>query len=330
MGNDCFDHSAGADDQIQKQNEEWTSDQEQRRKRLDRISNALAEHNEQTLRQWYMNGQGQTMIVIPAPVTFWMGSPPTERERASDETLHRQNILRPYAVADKPVTVTQFSRFLLAKPKAAREFDYGGRLADILKKHAPNANCPIVTVSWFMAAHYCNWLSEQEGFPSSEWSYQWNSDSQYAKGMRLEVGRSGYRLPTEAEWEYACRAGALTSRYYGETPELLDRYAWHQGNSGGRTWPVGMRIPNDWGFFDMHGNVWQWCLDKYDLLSADEQSTPIDAITSGSIEINEESRRSRGGAYFNNAFQLRSAYHIGRTPADRTVTIGFRPARTFR
>src|SRR5213075_1157563 len=73
--------------------------------------------------------------------------------------------------------------------------------------------------------------------------------------------RTGYRLSQEAEWEYACRAGAATPLYYGTSAELLSRYAWHQSNSQDRTWPVGQKRPNDLGLFDMHGNVWTWVSD---------------------------------------------------------------------
>jgi formylglycine-generating enzyme required for sulfatase activity len=73
----------------------------------------------------------------------------------------------------------------------------------------------------------------------------------------------GYRLPTEAEWEYACRAGAVTSRYYGETEELLPRYGWYVKNAGGRSRPVGSKKPNDLGLFDLHGNVYTWCQEIY-------------------------------------------------------------------
>src|SRR5438094_7675754 len=89
---------------------------------------------------------------------------------------------------------------------------------------------------------------------------------QIKKGMTLPADylqRSGYRLPTEAEWEYACRAGAVTSRYYGESEELLGKYAWYGSNSAGHTWPVGMLKPNDLGLFDMHGNVYTWCQERF-------------------------------------------------------------------
>jgi formylglycine-generating enzyme required for sulfatase activity len=75
--------------------------------------------------------------------------------------------------------------------------------------------------------------------------------------------RTGYRLPTEAEWEYACRAGSVSSRYYGSSVELLPRYAWYAANSQERAWPVGQKRPNDLGLFDMHGNLWTWAQDVY-------------------------------------------------------------------
>src|SRR5208282_774010 len=124
----------------------------------------------------------------------------------------------------------------------------------------------MTAVDWYAASAYCNWLSEREGIPEDQWCYLKNTQGAYAEGMKLApdyLSRGGYRLPTEAEMEYACRAGAVTSRYYGETEELLANYAWYQKNSTERTWPVGLLKPNDLGLFDMHGNVWTWCQERF-------------------------------------------------------------------
>src|SRR5262249_29326460 len=109
-------------------------------------------------------------------------------------------------------------------------------------------------------------LSKKEGLPEDQWCYLPNKNGGLAHGMQLApdyLQRTGYRLPTEAEWEYACRAGAVTSRYYGESEELLEKYAWYGKNSAQRTWPVGILKPNDFGLFDMHGQVDVWCQDEY-------------------------------------------------------------------
>src|SRR5262249_9264774 len=116
------------------------------------------------------------------------------------------------------------------------------------------------------AAAYCNWLSEWEGIAEEEWCYLPNKHGKYTEGMRLVpdyLSREGYRLPSEAEWGCACRAGAMASRYYGESEELLGKYAWYTRNSQDRGMlRVGSLKPNDFGLFDMLGNALEWCQDS--------------------------------------------------------------------
>ena len=118
----------------------------------------------------------------------------------------------------------------------------------------------MIGVSWYAAAAYCNWLSKQEKVPETEWCYLPNKKEGYKEGEGYEEGmtppenvleRKGYRLPTEAEWEYGCRAGAGTSRYYGSKVDLLGRYAWYNATSPDRARPCGSLQPNDLGLFDM-------------------------------------------------------------------------------
>jgi formylglycine-generating enzyme required for sulfatase activity len=141
--------------------------------------------------------------------------------------------------------------------------------------------------------------------------------------------RKGYRLPTEAEWEYACRAGAVTSRSYGESEELLGKYGWHLQNAEDRSWPVGSKKPNDTGLFDVHGNVFTWCQERFSEYphikgsesSDDKEDTLV--ITSADIRV------MRGGAFSYPASIVRSANRRRSVPTSRGDNVGFRPARTF-
>src|SRR5262249_35669484 len=128
---------------------------------------------------------------------------------------------------------------------------------------------------------------------------------------------SGYRLPTEAEWEYACRAGAATSRCYGETAELLSHYGWYYDNSLGQTQPVGTKKPNDWGLFDMHGNIWNWCQERHKPYAAVKQGERLDDIEDTFSITIINSRVLRGGSFSNPASMVRSSYRTLRGPADR-------------
>src|SRR5262249_46979288 len=142
------------------------------------------------------------------------------------------------------------------------------------------------------AAAYCNWLSEREGRPSC---YVPTDSGEYKPGMRVDasaVAKGAYRLPTESEWEFSCRAGTETSRYFGDAPDLLGRYEWFVGNSGDCAQHCGWRLPNELGLFDMLANVFEWCHDRH------LESPPSPgAITLDVIEdeaISDEKRLFRG------------------------------------
>jgi formylglycine-generating enzyme required for sulfatase activity len=213
-------------------------------------------------RRWFVNGQGQTFAVIEGAVEFHMGTPATDAERiGNNEPLRHIVIPRRFAVATKEVTVEQFQRFLKLAEITIDQYQVW---PGFLNKYSPDPDGPWIGPDWYAAAHYCNWLSEQEGLPKEQWCYIPNESGAYAEGMSIPANvleRKGYRLPTEAEWEFACRAGTLTSRYYGSSLDLLDRYAWYLANSKEHAWGCGSLLPNDLGLFDMLGNAYEWVQD---------------------------------------------------------------------
>ena len=148
---------------------------------------------------------------------------------------------------------------------------------------------PIEQVTWYDAKEFCRRLSEKEGVT--------------------------YRLPTEAEWEYACRAGTTTRYYWGD--RIDEDYLWYKDNSGWKTHPVGQKLPNAWGLYDMAGNVWEWCEDWYGSYSPDEQTDPV-GPSSGS------SRVLRGSSWYGGTEFVRSANRDLFTPSYRYTNIGFR------
>jgi formylglycine-generating enzyme required for sulfatase activity len=270
-------------------------------------------------RRWYVNSQGQTFAVIEGPVEFRMGSPPTEPDRDPVESLHRLVIPRRFTIADREVTVEQYQRFVQSHPQFGVQRQY-------LNRYSPEGTVPMIGVSWYGAGAYCNWLSEQEKLPKDQWCYLPNPSGEYGARMSIPADalkRRGYRLPTEAEWEYACRAGAMTSRYYGSSKDLLDHYAWYIANSGdpGRAQACGELLPNDLGLFDMLGNVYEWCQDRTITQRGDSQPS-IDDI------LDEIPRLLRGGSFVTRQEYVRSASRSWFGPTYRNTSNGFRPART--
>jgi eukaryotic-like serine/threonine-protein kinase len=295
-------------------NEDWAKDREGRAKRLGKIQELVKKDREKTPPQWYVNGQGQTMVVIPGPVDFVMGSPDTEEGRGL-ETQHNRRIGRSFALAATAVTKEQFLRF---RPKFSHN----------QMKRYPEPTCPIGGVAWYEAAAYCNWLSGREGIAKDQWCYETDRQGRVTRLKANYLSLTGYRLPTEAEVEYATRAGAVTSRSYGETEELLERYGWYSKNSKGRTWPVGSKKPNDLGLFDLHGNVYTWCQERYQDYPTSKEGERIEDKEDSLSIISTDFRVLRGGSFSRSAVAVRSAFRIWVAPTNRYAYVGFRPART--
>ena len=316
---------------------------------------ALAERDQQLAgrgpqgRRWFVSKEQHTMAVVRESVILRMGSPANEPGRvpasdSPDEPLRRVRIPRSFAISTKEVTIAQFRRFLDANPTIKQRFafpDNPDRMSEILQRLSPDQDSPQIAVTWYEAAMYCNWLSKEEGLPQSEWVYPMTIQS----GMQMPRGhlqRRGYRLPTEAEWEYGARAGSETSRFFGSAETLLDQYAWYSKNpprsrndpvdpsDPQRTWPVGQLKPNDLGLFDVYGNVWEWVQDRLQELPASDRV--VNDVEDQVSEVSDtQARVRRGGGFPYEAAMMRSAARGTRTafPYLRRDNVGFRIARTY-
>ena len=299
---------------------EWTLRRWKQDEKLRNLDAELSKLKDRGNRRWYMNSQGQTFAVIEGPVEFRMGSPPTEPERLSREILHRRIIPRRFAIATQEVTVEQYQEFVKENPVD----DHANN-----DRYSLDPKGPMNGVSWYHAAAYCNWLSRKENLPEC---YEPNDRGQYAEGMKIRADalqRTGYRLPTEAEWEYGCRAGAGTSRYYGSNVDLLGRYAWYHATSLDRAWACGSLLPNNLGLFDMLGNVYEWCQERALVHRPDVTGTITDAINILEYVHENTHRFLRGGTFSDQPAIVRSAFRDLYQPSYRSFDGGFRPSRTY-
>jgi eukaryotic-like serine/threonine-protein kinase len=272
-------------------------------------------------RRWYVDKEGQTMVLIDGPVEFDMGSPPSEPTRGDFEPFHRRLIPRRFAIASKEVTIERFQRF--AKEKTGKELRFE-------TKYSPTPDCPQPNMTWYDAAAYCNWRSEKEKLRPC---YLRNLQGRYTEGMRVDseaVAAGGYRLATQGEWEYACRAGTTTSRYFGSSPELLAHYECYLENagakSGQRARPCGSLLPNDLGLFDLLGNVIEWCHDRKAESPLDPGRVIPDEILGE--EIVRQNRILRGSSFRRDPLGLRSANQAWMGAAEFESEVGLRVART--
>jgi formylglycine-generating enzyme required for sulfatase activity len=279
-------------------------------------------------------GPPEGMVLIPGG-SFTMGSQDGEPSRSSAESPRHIVTLSPFYLGARVLTLGEFRAFAEDSGyKTDAERLGGGNIYDrtgwLMKEGASwrkpfieqDDTHPVVLVSWNDAIEYCIWRSRREGL---EPAYRKAADGSVSCDLRAP----GYRLPTEAEWEYACRAGTLgpfntgdnittdQANYDGKNP--------YNGNARGefrrRTVPVGSLPPNQWGLYEMHGNVWEWCWDRFGEYSAGPVVDPT-GPTSG------EQRVSRGGSWTNNGRYLRSANRNYLNPDYRLNYLGFRLARS--
>jgi sulfatase modifying factor 1 len=240
----------------------------------------------------FRNSLGMEFVLIPAG-TFVMGSPPDEPNRGSDEIQHKVTISRPFYMQNTEVTLKQWRAVM------GKRFLSSRKGAD---------NMPVVKISW----HDC---------------------IRFMKKLNV-LGQWSYRLPTEAEWEYACRAGSSTAYSWGNTidcgramygnnslksRECLD-YVRSRGLTIDQPTPVKSYLPNAWGLYDMHGNVWEWCRDWHGDYTRSAKIDPF-GPDSGTMRVR------RGGSWFKYGYTCRSANRNYAHPSSRYQTTGFRLVR---
>ena len=246
--------------------------------------------------------------VFAKPGAFMMGSPSGEAGRNSNETRHGVTLTQGFYMWRHEVTQEEFESLMGYSPS---HFSSCGK------------DCPVENVSWHEAVAFCNTLSKREGLTecfdcrgsrsavtcSLKSAFTGNGGKDYYKCP-------GYRLPTEAEWEYAARAGSAGATYGG-----LDEIAWHDGNSERKPHAVGGKKANAWGLYDMIGNVWEWTFDWYGSFPRGSTTDPV-GPPSGSNRV------FRGGGWYNFAGYCRAAIRVGDRPSFRGNYLGFRPSRS--
>ena len=223
-------------------------------------------------------------------------------------------IAAPFFISSHEVTFEQFCEF---------RKEHRGLFK---RQRMPRNEEPVFSVTWFDCMKFCRWLSEREGIRRDQMCYP--PEDEIKEGMKLPIdfqSRTGYRLPMEKEWEYACRAGATASRFFGNDEGMLPRYGWFIENAHGHPEPHGKLLPNDFGLFDILGNIKEWCQDVY----KDDLAVRAAAGNVVPPDLGAE-RVVRGGGFSDQARQLRAANRYPSDPTTPAYSIGFRIVKTVR
>jgi formylglycine-generating enzyme required for sulfatase activity len=256
---------------------------------------------------------GQIKLRLIPAGEFKMGSPDGQGD-SDEHPQHKVRITRPFYMGAYEVTQAQYQAVTGRNPS---DFSSTGGMKNRVAGQSTDQH-PVENVSWLDAVKFCNLLSEKEGLKPV---YEIQGDT-----VRVpDWNATGYRLPSEAEWEYACRAGNSAAYSFGDAPNQLGDYAWHDGNSkvngNGCTYPVGQKRANAFELYDMHGNVWEWCWDRYD---ENYYKQPLAEDPHGPEGASP--RVSRGGCWRSVPANCRSAGRYGFEPAYRHGILGFRLA----
>ncbi len=266
---------------------------------------------------WYTTSQGQKMAVIPGPATFLMGAPKSNPFDIDSGRQAQVTIDRTYAICTTEVTHRDFQAFL----------DDSG-YADVWHSKSPiHGDYPQTNINRKAMAAYCNWLSVRDGLPHSELCY--DSDGRSIVSPHI-LDRLGYRLPTVAEWEFACRSGAGTSHSYGNDAVLLNEYAWVLRTShDDRSSPVARLMPNDFGLFDMHGNVLETTLNAPRYLSTTLDRDRHLPIAKHFARASTEKVIACGGWFGSSYIATQSGWRSNLSVQVSNNVTGFRIARTL-
>jgi serine/threonine protein kinase/formylglycine-generating enzyme required for sulfatase activity len=257
------------------------------------------------------NSIGIKLKLIPAG-EFMMGSPDSDPNAEPDEKpQHLVRITRPFYLGVHEVAQAQYEAVMGNNPSW---FSATGGGKEKVAGQSTDRH-PVEQISWLDAVKFCNRLSEKEGLKPF---YEIKGD----KVRVLDWSEPGYRLPTEAEWEYACCANApiATLHSFGHDVASLGEFTWYDRNSGNRTHPVGEKHPNGFGMYDMHGNVWEWCCDGYGNYKESRVDDPNGVDGVGDQVI-------RGASWDYDPWNARSASRGRRLPESRRSNLGFRVAR---